>query len=424
MARILFLAHRIPYPPNKGDKIRSWHFLQYLIKRHKVHLGFFVDDKNDLKHVDFLRANCASLEYSYASPLRQKISSLKGLLTGTSLTENAYPSGSMRKFTTQLIQDRQIDAVFLYSAATHTFLPKTMCDIPIITDFVDVDSAKWEAYAENNTWPLSAIYRREAVKLASFEGLVADRSATTILVSDDEATLMRKRLAVRQDAYTGTTNQTTDAVRPIGIPNGVDSGVFSPGKYPDKPKTGRLIFTGAMDYAPNIEAVVWFADQVFPRLQQDYPEMEFLIAGRPVAPAVQKLDQRAGVNVIGAVDDMAETIANAAIVVAPLLTARGIQNKVLEGMAMAKPVVATTAANEGINAPDRDALWIADNAEAFVDAVKALMDPHAADKLGQSARQFVLENFNWENSCETLNTLLGKVVTPDGEINGGPIDDL
>ena len=381
------------------------------MERHEVHLGFFVDDKSDLKHVDFLRSNSASLKFSFASPLKQKISSLKGFLTGTSLTENAYPSGSMRKFTSQLVQNKQIDAVFLYSAATHTFLPKEMNDIPIVTDFVDVDSAKWEAYAESNSWPMNAIFRREGAKLASFESYVAARSAASILVSDDEAALMGNRLADRKGLSQQLTARTPKLIQPLGITNGVDSGMFSPEKYAKNAKIKRLIFTGAMDYAPNIEAVAWFVDRVFPRLKRDYPEIEFVIAGRPVAPAVQKLDMHVGVSVIGAVDDMAETIAAATIVVAPMLTARGIQNKVLEGMAMAKPVVATSAANEGINAPDREALWVADSADAFVDAVKALMDSSLANKMGHAARQFVLDNFNWDKSCAALETLLNEVTT-------------
>ena len=378
-----------------------------------MHLGFFVDDKADLKHVEFLRANSASLEFSFASPLEQKISSLKGFLNGTSLTENAYPSEAMRKFTTQLVQNREIDAVFLYSAATFTFLPKKMDGIPIVTDFVDVDSVKWEAYAENNSWPMSAVFRREAAKLAFFESLVAARSAASILVSADEAALMSKRLASHNDAGSQFTDKTQQPIKPVGITNGVDSLMFSPEKYTTKPNSKRLIFTGAMDYAPNIEAVVWFVEEVFPRLKQIYPEMEFVIAGRPVAPAVEKLDLCEGVSVIGAVDDMAETIAAAAIVVAPMMTARGIQNKVLEGMAMAKPVIATSAANEGINAPDRDALWVADNADAFVEAVEAMMAASAAAKLGQAARQFVLDHFNWDNSCAALQTLLSKVTASE-----------
>ena len=396
MARILFLAHRIPFPPNKGDKIRSWHFLEYLLDRHEIHLGFFVDDSSDLKHVDFLRERCASLEFSYAAPLKQKICSLRGFFTGTSLTENAYPSSDVRKFTAQLIENKQVDAVFLYSAATYKFLPKDMNDIPVITDFVDVDSAKWEAYADNNDWPKNVIFRREAAMLAAFEAHVAAHSVASILVSGDEAALMNSRLVDQQQPDRNV----------LGITNGVNSKVFSPAKFVTSSNHKQLIFTGAMDYAPNIEAVIWFVEHVYHRLKKEHADLELVIAGKPVAPAVKKLGSYDGIKVTGAVDDMAETIANAAIVIAPLRTARGIQNKVLEGMAMAKPVIATSAANEGINAPDRTAIWIAEDADDFVNGVNALLEPSTAKTLGDAARAFVEENFNWDNSCKALETLL------------------
>lgn len=396
MARILFLAHRIPYPPNKGDKIRSWHFLEYLMERHEVHLGFFVDDRADLEHVDFLKKRSASMQFSYASPLKQKIFSLKGFLTGTSLTENAYPSSEMRGFVAHLVDTNQIDAVFLYSAATYRFLPKDMKDVPIITDFVDVDSAKWDAYAANNVWPMSSIFHREGAKLAAFEAHVAAHSSTSVLVSNDEAALMQSRLS----------EQRQDAGKVLGITNGVNAQAFSPEKYSITPTRGRLIFTGAMDYAPNIEAVVWFVKHVFHRVKFEHPWIELVIAGKPVAPEVQRLDVDDGVSVLGAVDDMAETIATASIVIAPLLTARGIQNKVLEGMAMARPVIATSAANEGINAPDRTAIWIANDPDSFVEAVVALLEPVAAKQLGAAARNFVMKNFNWSSSCKAIEALL------------------
>ncbi len=396
MARILFLAHRIPYPPNKGDKIRSWHFLEYLMERHEIHLGFFIDDPADLEHVDFLQKRSASLHFSFASPLKQKLFSLKGFLTGTSLTENAYPSSGMRSFVANLIDTNQVDAVFLYSAATYRFLPKNMKGVPIITDFVDVDSAKWEAYAANNSWPMSLIFRREGAKLAAFEAHVADRSLASVLVSKDEAALMRNRLSNRQQ----------NAGKILGITNGVNAKAFSPEKYSTTSTKGRLIFTGAMDYAPNIEAVVWFVENVFHRVKLEHPHVELVIAGKPVAPDVQRLDAHDGVNVIGAVDDMAETIAGASIVIAPLLTARGIQNKVLEGMAMAKPVIATRAANEGINAPDRAAIWIANDPDGFAEAVAALLEPTAAKQLGVAARNFVMDNFSWSKSCRAIEALL------------------
>lgn len=364
--------------------------------RHEVHLGFFVDDHADLQHVEFLKTQSASLQFIYASPIKQKLSSLRGFLTGTSLTENAYPSSEMRSYTKGLIDNDQVDVVFLYSAATYRFLPNDMREVPVITDFVDVDSAKWDAYAETNSWPMSWVFRREGKRLAAFEADVAARSETSILVSEDEAVLMRTRLIRRHQ----------NGANVVGISNGVNTDAFSPEKFTTTPIPGRLIFTGAMDYAPNIEAVVWFVEQVFERVQQAHPEIELIIAGKPVAPEVKRLGSREGVSVIGAVDDMAETIATASIVLAPLLTARGIQNKVLEGMAIAKPVIATSAANEGINAPDRRAIWIANDADDFVEAVKALLEADTAKKLGDEARRYVRDNFNWNQSCKAVEGLL------------------
>jgi len=406
MARILFLAHRIPYPPNKGDKIRSWHFLEYLMLRHEIHLGFFIDAEEDLKHVDFLEKQCCSIEYCFASPLKQKIASLAGFFNGTSLTENAYPSRKMKRFVSALIEDKKIDAVFLFSAATFTFLPRDLQGIPIITDFVDVDSAKWEAYADNGKWPMSMIFGREAKRLAAFEAKVAQRSVANILVSENEATLMKGRLAA----------EISDDLSILGITNGVNTSVFSPEKYTASISPNQMIFTGAMDYAPNVEAVEWFVHSVFLRLKKDYSDMEFIVAGRPVAPSVQKLNAYDGVIVLGAVDDMAETISRSAIVVAPLLTARGIQNKVLEGMAMGKPVIATSAANEGINAPDQEAIWIADDADSFIAATKALLNEETAIRMGFTARKFVDQNFNWAASCASLEDLISKAIDTTANI--------
>lgn len=381
--------------------------MQYLMEHHEVHLGFFVDAKEDLKHIDFLEKQCASLEYCFASPLKQKIASVWGFLNGTSLTENAYPSREMRRFVANLINTKGIDAVFLFSAATYSFLPDELYGIPIITDFVDVDSAKWEAYADSGKWPMSSVFRREAIKLAAFEAKVAQKSVTSILVSDDEARLMDCRLAERGQ----------QGLSVLGVTNGVDTTVFSPEKYSVSIQSKQLIFTGAMDYAPNVEAVIWFVESIFNRLKAEYPDIEFVIAGRPVSPAVQSLDLYDGVKVIGAVDDMAETISAAAIVVAPLLTARGIQNKVLEGMAMGKPVIATSAANEGINAPDNKAIRIADDADAFIDAIEAMLDSTASKKMGEAAREFVAENFNWETSCKKLETLINEAINKETETN-------
>ena len=396
MANILFLSHRIPYPPNKGDKIRSWNFLKHLLDEHNVHVGFFIDDAEDKKHVPFLEACCESATWAYRSPKMQKIASLRGLLNGTSLTENAYPSTQFRKQIASILDEQNIDLVYLYSAASWTFLSRAEELPAVVTDLVDVDSAKWSAYAEEGRFPISTLFSREARTLKRFEALVAESSCATLLVSDDEATFFQSRVAAQ------------DAGSVVGIANGVDVSAFSPESYSaDIEVTDRIIFTGAMDYAPNVQAVTWFADEVLPELLEQRPTIEFVIAGRPVSPIVARLGNKQGVKVLGGVDDMAKEIAQAAVVVAPLQTARGIQNKVLEGMAMAKPVVCSGLANEGINAKNGQAVLVADSAEANIDAVlKLLQSADERKEIGLAARAFVSENFSWPAAYAKIDQII------------------
>ncbi len=358
-----------------------------------------MDDEEDKKHIALLEKRCSSVRWAFCSPAVQKLVSLRGLLNGTSLTENAYPSKKLRKQLRAILANNDIDLIFLYSAAAWTFLPIGKGLPPVVTDLVDVDSAKWGAYARERSFPMSYIYAREADKLKSFEIQAAHKSCATILVSQDEA-----------DFFIETTANPNQGDSIEGIANGVDITVFSPERYMEEPgKSHRLIFTGAMDYAPNVQAVVWFADHVLPKLMELRPEIEFVIAGRPVAPSVSKLAERPGVQVLGGVDDMACEIARAAIVVAPLQTARGIQNKVLEGMAMAKPVVASSLANEGINAADGVAIHVADTPEETIQAtLNLLAKPDVAHEIGNAARSFVAENFSWQAAYEKLDRIISK----------------
>ena len=404
MAKILFLAHRIPYPPNKGDKIRSWNFLRHLARKHDVQAGFFIDDPSDIQHVPFLENYCAKVFWEFASPRKQKLSSLRGFLTGHSLTEMAYPSNSLRDQVAATL-DEGVDLVFLYSAACRSFLPETVT-VPVITDFVDVDSEKWKAYSSSHKGPMAWAYGREGRLLADYERRLAQESRVSIFVSGDEANLFRKN-----SAAAGV------SANIVGIPNGVETDKFDPSKYTVE-HTGnrRILFTGAMDYAPNIEAVVWFVEEIFPRIVNDNENVEFFVAGRPVAPAVAALGAVDSVTIVGGVNDMAAEISHADIVVAPLLTARGIQNKVLEGMAMAKPVVCTQAANEGINAPHKKSILVADTAQEFADAVTSILkDQNSAKRLGLAARSFVADNNSWEAAFSLLDDEINKALVESVE---------
>ncbi len=394
MARILFLAHRIPYPPNKGDKIRSWHFLKHLVQQHEVHLGYFVDDPRDREHVAYLNEYVSSQCFQVINKGFQKVLAARGFLTGAPLSVAAYPAGKLRRYVEGLVANEQIDLVFLFSGATFPLIGDVPESIPVVADLVDVDSAKWAAYGTKARFPLSLVYRREARLLAALEESVASRSRSTLFVSADEAALFCR--AVGPDAARKVTD----------VPNGVDTDHFDPARFSAMPTVGsRLIFTGAMDYAPNIEAADWFVGEVWPGIRRSVPDAEFVIAGGPVHPRVRALASNAGVTVTGYVDDMAAEIAKAAVIVAPLLTARGIQNKVLEGMAMAGAVVASPAAKEGILAEDGKHLVVAEDAKSMQQAVVQLLaDPGKRQAIGDAARRQICAEYGWSKAYGKLDT--------------------
>ncbi|WP_262691495.1 TIGR03087 family PEP-CTERM/XrtA system glycosyltransferase [Kordiimonas aestuarii] len=396
MARILFLAHRIPYPPNKGDKIRSWHFLKHLFANHDVHVGFYVDQKADLAHIDIFAKLAKSVCVESVDKRWQKIRAVSGLLDGRPLTLSAYPAGRLRAYAQKLLGAGEVDLVFLSSGATGPIVDGLTEAVATITDLVDVDSAKWAMYAPRARWPMSWIYRRESVKLAVYEQALAAQADATLLVSEKEAVFFRAQL------------QPDVAHRVIAVRNGVDLDYFDPARVRAKENdTPEVIFTGAMDYAPNIEAAIWFVRQVWPTVRASVPDAIFTIAGGPRTSAVNALAREPGVRVLGYVDDMAESIAGAQVVVAPLLTARGIQNKVLEGMAMKKAVVATSGAHEGIEAEAGQALLVADDATAFAfNVARVLENPPLRQKLGDAARDFVCAHHCWQNVCENLDQVI------------------
>ncbi|MBN8507411.1 MAG: TIGR03087 family PEP-CTERM/XrtA system glycosyltransferase, partial [Burkholderiales bacterium] len=327
MARLLYLVHRIPYPPDKGDKVRSYHLLKHLLARHEVFVGTFVDDPADRVHVDALRALCAGLHVVHLEPRRARLASLAGLATGEALTLRYYRDAGLARWVRELVKRERIDAVVAFSSSVVPYAEGL--GLPVLVDFVDVDSAKWREYALRHRWPLSWLYRREGERLLDFERAASARSARSFFATEKEAELFR-RLAPEC------------AGRVEGMDNGVDAAHFAPDPSHVSPYAAGetpIVFTGAMDYWPNVDAVVWFAREVLPRLAERWPALRFHIVGRNPAPSVRALASPA-VNVTGTVADVRPWLQHAAVVVAPLRLARGIQNKILEAMAMARPVVA------------------------------------------------------------------------------------
>jgi sugar transferase (PEP-CTERM/EpsH1 system associated) len=398
MAEILYLVHRMPYPPDKGDKVRSYHLLQHLVQRHRVHLGTFIDDAADAAHLPALRELCADVHAETLHPRRSRIASLRGLLEGQPLTLPYYRSAALAAWVRDKVPTMDAALVFSSCMAQYTRgLPRAK----VLLDLVDVDSAKWAEYAPRHRWPLSWLYRREGRTLLAWERRAAASARHTFLATDKEAELFRG-LAPESAARIG------------GMNNGVDATFFAPAGDRASPFAAgerALVFTGAMDYWPNVDAVTWFVREALPRLRERHPSLRFYIVGRSPAAAVQALASE-DVVVTGTVPDVRPFLQHAAVVVAPLRLARGIQNKVLEAMAMARPVVAAEACVQALQAEPGVELLAAREAGDYVSAVLALLaDPVRADAMGAAGRQRVLASYDWAAQLCGLDAQLDLAAT-------------
>ncbi|MFZ3041231.1 MAG: TIGR03087 family PEP-CTERM/XrtA system glycosyltransferase [Thiobacillus sp.] len=390
MEGLLFLAHRIPFPPNKGDKIRSFHLLRHLSTRYAIHLGAFVDDPDDWQYRDALKPYCASIKLLPLHPRRAKLASLVGLLSGEALTLPYYRNRELARWAHELAASGTVTRGLAFSSAMAQFMPASLARR--VLDMVDVDSDKWTQYAPTQRWPLSWVYAREGRKLAAWEARVAQDFDATLLVSHAEAALLQQRAPAAQHK--------------IGaFENGVDADYFSPARdYPDPypPGVQGVVFTGAMDYWPNVDAVSWFAERIFPAVRAAVPGAQFTIVGSRPSDAVLELARQPGVVVTGGVPDVRPWLAHAACAVAPLRIARGVQNKVLEAMAMARPVVASAQAAEGIRAASGRDFTLALGEAEFAHAVVARLQTVVSAAL---ARDCILAHYDWARNLSTIDPL-------------------
>ncbi len=396
MQELLFLAHRIPYPPNKGDKVRSYHLLQHLAPRYRIHLGAFIDDPVDWDYVGHVRQWCGETCFVGIAPLSARLKSLRNLGRNQPLTLAYFHDSAMQTWVDRVLDQCAIQRVLVFSSAMAQYVsgPRYR-HLHRVIDFVDVDSAKWLQYSRRQRWPLSWLYRRESRTLLQFERRIALEFAASVFVTADEAASFR-RLAPEA------------AARTFHADNGIDSDFFMPApSYPNPyPADAQaVVFTGAMDYWANVDAVDWFARAVFPRLRQALPNAAFYIVGARPTVAVRRLERLSGVRVVGAVADMRPYLAHARLAVAPLRIARGVQNKVLEAMAMAKPVLLTRAAAEGILPCEVLEPWIADEPEALARLAVAILTGGDRD-CGRAGRAWVLRHCRWHDNLNRIEQLL------------------
>jgi len=393
--KLLFLTHRIPYPPNKGEKISMFHMMTYFGARHDLYLGTFVDDTEDRPHVRALAPHCADACAIQVNRRLRTLLSARGLLTGESLTTLYYRSRRMQRWVDRILRDIRPDAVLLYSGATGQFVAgRTAPPTRVVFNLEDVDSEKWRQYAANAARPLRWLYGREGRRLQAYERKMAQAFDATVLISVAEAELFR-RLAPES------------AEKIVSRGQGVDVGFFDPDRdYPSPyaPDEKALVFVGAMNYRPNITAASWFAEECFPEIRAAIPEARFYIVGLSPTERVRRLGDRPGVTVTGAVPDVRPYLKHAHAVCLPIAIGRGVQNKMLEAMAMRKRIISTPEAAAGVRTGQNYAPDYATTRDEFVAAAGRILGEARREE--SAARGAVLQHHSWDATLSRLERLV------------------
>lgn len=400
MNEILFLSHRMPFPPDRGDKIRSHHILKRLAGLAPVHVATFADDERDIAE----EVELAAIARSYRLVRRVKpliLAGLQSLAQRKPVSLPAFANQELFAYVEQVLRERPIATIYAFSGQMGQYIPDWF-EGRVIFDFVDVDSAKFEAYAERDAGLRRWINAREARLLQAEEARLARRADVSLLVSAEEAALFRARLrpedAVQCDVQ--------------ALRNGIDSHFFDPTVVKPEPAMlecagPRLIFTGQMDYAPNIEAATRVIERLLPGIREQLPHATFHVVGRNPPEELTCFDGKDGVHVWGGVTDIRTWLVAADLSLVPLEIARGIQNKVLEAMAMGLPVVTTDAAATGIGGSDGEHFLVGNTDKELIERATALLShPRQGWTMGLEARRYVVENMSWQASLAPLVELL------------------
>jgi len=396
--KILFLAHRVPYPPNKGDKIRSFHEIKHFSKKHEIHLLAFCHNPDELEFDKPLKKYCSDVTLIPLICRRQRILSILSMLKRKPLTEGYFSHPQMWEEVRNRLNTFQYDAIFVYSSSMSPYVA-TIKGIPKLLDFVDSDASKWLQYAEYKAVPISWLYSYEGKKMVEFEREMVLAFDASIFVS------ARETRHLLDDNY-------RDKIH--FVQNGIDIEYFSDLR-PER-SSDIIIFTGAMDYYPNIDAVTFFANDIFPLVRSVCPSAQFLIVGSQPTSKVQRLGNREGITVTGTVPDVRPYMEKAKVSVIPLRISQGIQNKILEAVAAGIPVVTTSAASAGFNSTEKMPITVADSAGDIADnIIRLLGESLSADRV-DACRNYLNNNFNWDKNLLAFDGIFNQAVSPGSQV--------
>ena len=389
---MLFLSQRVPYPPDRGDKITTFRLVERLAERFRVTAIAFAHDEADVEAArELTERGVRTVAVPLGSRTRRRLRLIPRLVRGEPLTLGFYGSAELQREVDRAVVG--VDLAYAYSSSMAAFLMHHE-GLKRVMHFAELDSDKWRQYAAREPFPKNLVYAREARTLLEFERDVAHSFDANVLCTPLE-----------QEVFT---EHIPDAPSVV-VRNGVDLEHLVPA--PDRSEPGHCVFVGVMDYLPNTDGVRWFAEEILPRIRAEVGDAHLTIVGSRPTPEVQALGERDGIEVTGYVAEPRDVLARAAVSVAPLRIARGIQNKVLEAMAMGLPVVGTTSATQGVEAEAGEHFLLADEPEAFATAVvQCLREPARARQLGRAARAFVESHYAWDRVLEPFDALIDSLI--------------
>jgi sugar transferase (PEP-CTERM/EpsH1 system associated) len=390
--RVLFLTHRLPYAPNRGDRIRAHHIIKSLAARVEVEVVSLVHDDHEMAQAERLRDLGVRVTAARVPRLRNRANAALRLLGRRPLTHLLLDAPGLTAALHQIVTARPPNLVLAYCSGMARFaLEPPLAAYPLVVDLVDVDSQKWAALARSSPWPRRWIYAREATCLARFEGTIARAAKATLVVNDREGYALR---ALAPEA------------KIVVMPIGVDLGPLVPQGPPAE--GARVIFCGVMNYMPNVEGALWFCQHVWPVVRSRRPDAQLFLAGSDPVPAIRRLHSAAdGIEVTGTVEDVRPYLWRSTVAIAPLLTARGTQTKVLEAVGSGLPVVVTPQVIEGLPTAIHAACRVAASAERFAEETLTLLALSTRQRR-QIVDQVELTELTWESQLRPLHELLEK----------------
>lgn len=398
MNDLIFLASRMPLPPEKGDEDRAWRILCHLATNHRVHLGCFFAHSRDERHLAALNEICASVMCLPFGSAASSIKNVAALALGRPVGSFYFGNTRLMRWLAETVANHQPRQAFICGAAMARYLENYRFATRVV-DLVDVASEKWRQRAETSHWPLNEFYWRQERALLGFETRIASRSDYALFASAAEANLFSRR-APRAPA------------RVVTLRNGIDHSYFTPAQdYANPYPPGRkiVVFAGTMDYPPNIEGATWFATEVMTMLRHRFPTLDFWVVGDRPARAVRGLGRR-DIHVVRHAGDIRPYLAHADAVVVPLRVARGTDNNVLEGMAMTKCVVATPAALDGLDLVIGEEVLCSASAPGFASGVATALSGRAGD-MGARARRRIEADYDWSTALHSLDDLFKQSVS-------------